>query len=50
MAGALQARISDPGRIEIVGAGSSQPIALPAELPENRMRNRRVEILFQPWD
>ncbi|MEN1943704.1 type IVB secretion system protein IcmH/DotU [Luteimonas sp. MJ293] len=50
VAGALQARISDPGRIEIVGAGSSQPIALPAELPENRMRNRRVEILFQPGD
>lgn len=50
VAGALGARISDPGRIEIVGAGASQPIALPAELPENRMRNRRVEILFQPGD
>ncbi|TCV95836.1 type VI secretion system protein ImpK [Luteibacter rhizovicinus] len=40
--------LAQPGRIESSGAGASQPIALPAELPANRTRNRRVEILFQP--
>lgn len=50
VAGALGARLSDPGRVETVGAGASQPIALPPERPDNRMRNRRVEILFQPGD
>ncbi len=48
VADALAAGLSDAGRIEVVGAGSSQPIATPPDLPENRTRNRRVEILFRP--
>ena len=50
VAEALGAQMTDAGRIEVVGAGPSQPVALPPHLPENRMRNRRVEILFQPGD
>jgi type VI secretion system protein ImpK len=37
-------------RIESSGAGSSQPIALPPDTPDNRTRNRRVEIMFMPED
>ncbi|PTR34011.1 type VI secretion system protein ImpK [Luteibacter sp. OK325] len=40
--------LDDPRRVESSGAGSSQPIATPADLPANRARNRRVEILFVP--
>jgi type VI secretion system protein ImpK len=40
--------LDDPNRLEASGAGSSQPIATPADLPANRARNRRVEILFIP--
>jgi type VI secretion system protein ImpK len=42
--------LDHPGRIESSGAGSSQPIALPPDLPDNRTRNRRVEIMFMPED
>ena len=42
--------IDNAGRLESSGAGSSQPIATPANLPENRARNRRVEILYSPED
>jgi len=42
--------IDNAGRLEPSGAGSSQPIAVPASLPENRARNRRVEILYSPED
>ena len=42
--------IDNAGRLESSGAGSSQPIAVPASLPENRARNRRVEILYSPED
>ncbi|HEV2539165.1 MAG TPA: type IVB secretion system protein IcmH/DotU [Frateuria sp.] len=40
--------LDNPGRMESTGAGASQPIALPSDLPENRTRNRRVEIKFIP--
>ena len=40
--------LDDPRRLEANGAGSSQPIATPADLPANRARNRRVEILYIP--
>ena len=50
VAAVLSRSLADPARIEVVGAGASQPIAQPASLPENRARNRRVEILFQPAD
>ena len=44
----LSQGIDSPARLESSGAGSSQPIALPANLPDNRARNRRVEILYSP--
>jgi type VI secretion system protein ImpK len=44
----LMQGLDNPGRIESTGAGASQPIALPPDLPENRTRNRRVEIKFIP--
>lgn len=40
--------LDDPHRLEASGAGSSLPIATPANLPANRARNRRVEIVFIP--
>jgi type VI secretion system protein ImpK len=42
--------LDNAARIESNGAGSSQPIALPPDLPANRTRNRRVEIMFIPED
>ncbi|WP_101064847.1 type VI secretion system protein TssL, long form, partial [Xanthomonas phaseoli] len=50
LAQVLQAQLSTPGRVEAIGAGDSQPIAQPVQLPANRARNRRVEILFQPGE
>ena len=44
----LSEGIDNPGRIESSGAGASQPIALPPNLPANRARNRRVEINYIP--
>jgi type VI secretion system protein ImpK len=41
----LQARATNPARIEWSGAGSSQPRYRPESTPENRARNRRVEII-----
>jgi type VI secretion system protein ImpK len=43
----LKTRIQDAGRIDFVGAGSSEPRFTPANLPENRARNRRVEIIHR---
>ena len=40
--------LDNPARLESSGAGSSQPIALPPNLPANRTRNRRVEIKYIP--
>jgi type VI secretion system protein ImpK len=39
----LQARLAEPGRVRAEGRGESDPIA-PNDSPENRARNRRVEI------
>lgn len=44
----LVKQLDDPRRVETSGAGDSQPVATPAELPANRARNRRVDILFVP--
>jgi type VI secretion system protein ImpK len=41
----LRARVQDGARIEAAGKGSLEPRYTPANLPENRARNRRVEIL-----
>lgn len=46
----LRQGLNDPGRLEASGAGSSQPIALPPQLPANRARNRRVEIIYRAED
>lgn len=46
----LQTQLTTPGRVEAIGAGDSQPIVQPTQLPANRARNRRVEILFQPGE
>jgi len=44
----LSEGLDNPARLESSGAGSSQPIALPPNLPANRTRNRRVEIKYIP--
>jgi len=41
----LASEVSNPGRLEILAVGPSKPRYLPASAPENRMRNRRVEIV-----
>jgi type VI secretion system protein ImpK len=42
--GLMKTRISDAGRLDFEGMGSSEPRYKPESLPENRARNRRVEI------
>ena len=44
----LSQGIDNAGRLESSGAGASEPIALPPDLPANRTRNRRVEIIYIP--
>lgn len=44
----LRAGMRDSRRVEISGAGDSQPVAVPPDLPENRALNRRVEIVLIP--
>ena len=41
----LQRTIDNPARLEWNGVGSSRPLHLPESTPENRARNRRVEII-----
>jgi type VI secretion system protein ImpK len=41
----LRSQLESPGRLEAVGRGSDQPRFLPPDLPANRARNRRVEII-----
>lgn len=50
VADVLGKAMANPARIESTGAGASQPLATPPELPANRARNRRVDILYQPGD
>ncbi|GAA0264106.1 DotU family type VI secretion system protein [Rhodanobacter caeni] len=44
----LSQGIDNAARLESSGAGASKPIALPPDLPANRTRNRRVEIIYIP--
>ena len=44
VAGLIKPTLSNTSRIEWSGVGSTQPRFLPPSLPENRARNRRVEI------
>lgn len=41
----LRAGLQDPGRVEQVGVGSTEPKYRPESEPQNRARNRRVEII-----
>jgi type VI secretion system protein ImpK len=41
----MKLTIDDPSRLEWTGVGPSQPKYTPPSLPENRARNRRVEIV-----
>jgi type VI secretion system protein ImpK len=41
----LQRTLANPARVQWTGAGSSEPRYTPASAPENRARNRRVEIV-----
>jgi type VI secretion system protein ImpK len=41
----LKASLAAPGRLEWQGAGSTQPRYKPVDTPENRARNRRVEVI-----
>lgn len=41
----LATEVKNPGRLEIRAVGPSKPRYLPASSPENRVRNRRVEII-----
>ena len=41
----LEATLNEPARLRSTGVGASQPRFLPPETPENRARNRRVEIV-----
>jgi type VI secretion system protein ImpK len=40
----LRADVTDASRIEATGKGDSEPLYTPPNLPDNRARNRRVEI------
>ncbi len=44
----LVAHLAEPGRVSSHGAGDSSPVAIPPSLPEHRLRNRRVDIVFLP--
>lgn len=44
----LEQGLNDAGRLESTGAGSSKPIATPPNLPANRARNRRVDLIYIP--
>ena len=42
----LEREVTDPSRFEAIGKGDSDPLYQPANLPQNRARNRRVEIVL----
>lgn len=41
----LQRQVTDASRLETIGKGDSDPLYQPPSLPQNRARNRRVEIV-----
>jgi type VI secretion system protein ImpK len=43
----LKQDVQDAARIDSAGKGDSDPLYKPADLPENRARNRRVEIVHR---
>ena len=44
----VRTRLSDPGRVQYSGLGSDRPRYQPASDPDNRARNRRVELIHRP--
>jgi type VI secretion system protein ImpK len=46
--GVLQRGSQNPSRFESTGVGSTEPRYRPESDPENRARNRRVEIIHVP--
>jgi type VI secretion system protein ImpK len=46
MAKLLGREVTDTSRFEAIGKGDSDPLYQPANLPQNRARNRRVEIVL----
>ncbi|MDE2263344.1 MAG: type IVB secretion system protein IcmH/DotU [Gammaproteobacteria bacterium] len=42
----LEAQVTDASRFETLGKGDSDPLYRPANLPQNRARNRRVQIVL----
>jgi type VI secretion system protein ImpK len=42
----LKRDVADSSRMMAIGKGDSEPLAKPVDLPENRARNRRVEIVL----
>ena len=46
MAKLLERQVTDASRFETIGKGDSDPLYRPANLPQNRARNRRVEIVL----
>jgi len=46
MAKLLERDVTDASRLETIGKGDSDPLYRPANLPQNRARNRRVEIVL----
>ncbi|EAR22501.1 type IVB secretion system protein IcmH/DotU [Nitrococcus mobilis] len=43
----LKERLDDPGRVSYLGVGPDQPRYRPVDTPENRARNRRIEIIHR---
>jgi type VI secretion system protein ImpK len=47
VANLLRTKLRQPDRVDFVGKGDSEPRYRPESLPENRARNRRVEIIHR---
>jgi type VI secretion system protein ImpK len=47
VANLLRTKLGQPDRVDFIGKGDSEPRYRPAGLPENRARNRRVEIVHR---
>ncbi|MCO6440102.1 MAG: type IVB secretion system protein IcmH/DotU [Nitrococcus mobilis] len=43
----LKEQLDDPGRVSYLGVGPDQPRYRPVDTPENRARNRRIEIIHR---
>ena len=47
VANLLRTKLVEPERVDVIGKGDSEPRYRPAGVPENRARNRRVEIVHR---